>query len=100
MAASCRTGRLGAASSSRKAPLPSVTLVGTYAFPQNSPGSIFNGARVQQSDNVLVQYNPRAKALLLVGGGVQRDLTARSGFRVDARFHSRASALDRTYCVP
>ncbi len=72
---------------------PSVTLVGTYSFVENLPGTRLNGAPIDESDRMLVRYNVRAAGYLLAGGGVQRALSRHAGFRAVVRFYPKATNM-------
>ncbi len=72
---------------------PSVTLVGSYSFVENLPGTRVNGAPIDESDRLLARYNVRAAGFLLAGGGVQRALSRHAGFRADVRFYPKASNM-------
>jgi hypothetical protein len=59
--------------------LPSATLTARYRF------RIQDAVPIDETDNVTLRYRQRAALVLLVGGGVRRQLSARMGFVIDAR---------------
>ena len=59
--------------------LPSASLEGRYRF------SILGEVPIDESDRVSLRYTRRAAFVAVLGGGMQRDLSCRWGFRVDAR---------------
>jgi hypothetical protein len=59
--------------------LPSASIDGRYRF------SILNEVPIDETDRVSVRYARRAAFVAVLGGGLERDLSARWGLRVDVR---------------
>jgi hypothetical protein len=70
---------VGAGSVSHRGDHPSVTIVGDYRF--NSP----TGAPFHETDTVTLEFRTGSGVVALFGGGVKKELSARSGFRADVR---------------
>ena len=59
--------------------LPSATLTARYRF------RIQDAVPIDETDSLTVRYRQRTAIVLLFGGGVRRELSARMGFVIDAR---------------
>jgi hypothetical protein len=72
---------------------PTVVLSGQYQFTLVS-GAANNGAQIAQTDTVQLTYKAQAGVIKVFGGGVERDLMAHVGFRIDFRAFLGANLIE------
>jgi hypothetical protein len=76
------------------ADMPTVVLSGQYQFTLVNPGVGNDGAQLAQTDQVQVTYKTQVGIIKVFGGGVEKDLMAHLGFRIDLRAFLGANLID------